>query len=53
MLKLNRNQPIDLHVAHLDEASIELALKRCSYEKVFWEYAANLQGNTHAEVRFQ
>ena len=31
----------------------EAALKRCFWEKVFWKYAANLQENTHAEVRFQ
>ena len=24
-----------------------------SKEKVFWKYAANLQENTHAKVRFQ
>ena len=31
----------------------EAATQRCSWEKVFWKYAANLQENTHAEVRFQ
>ena len=31
----------------------EAATLRCSSEKVFWKYAANLQKNTHAEVRFQ
>ena len=30
----------------------EVALQRCSWEKIFWKYAANLQENTHAEVRF-
>ena len=30
----------------------EEALRRCSYEKVFRKYAANLQENTHAEVWF-
>ena len=25
----------------------EGAVQRCSYEKVFWKYAANLQENTH------
>ena len=30
----------------------EAAIQRCSWEKVFWKYAANLQENTHAEVRF-
>ena len=24
-----------------------------AHKKVFWKYAANLQENTHAEVRFQ
>ena len=28
----------------------EAATQRCSSEKVFWKYAANLQDNTHAEV---
>ena len=31
----------------------EAAVQRCSKEKVFWKNAANLQGNTHVEVRFQ
>ena len=31
----------------------EAALHRCSYKKVFRKYAANLQENNHAEVRFQ
>ena len=25
--------------------------QKCSWEKVFWKYAADLQKNTHAEVR--
>ena len=29
----------------------EAVVQRCSYEKVFWKYAANLQENTHAEVK--
>ena len=32
---------------------LEAALQRCSYKKMFWKYAANLQENTHAEVWFQ
>ena len=28
----------------------EAATQRCSAEKMFWKYAANLQENTHAEV---
>ena len=31
----------------------EAATQRCSYEKVFWKYAANLEEITHAEVWFQ
>ena len=31
----------------------EATLQRCSWEKVFWKYAANLQENTHAEVAKQ
>ena len=33
--------------------STALSLHRCSYKKMFWKYAANLEENTHAEVRFQ
>ena len=29
------------------------ALQRCSLEKVFWKYAANLQENTHTEITLQ
>ena len=28
----------------------EAATQRCSWEKMFWKYAINLQENTHAEV---
>ena len=31
----------------------EATVQRCSWEKVFWKYTANLQENTHAEVQFQ
>ena len=31
----------------------EATIQSYSYEKVIWKYAANLQENTHAEVRFQ
>ena len=31
----------------------EATILGCSYEKVFWKYAANLQENTYTEVRFQ
>ena len=30
----------------------EAALRRCLEEQLFWNNAANLQENTHAEVRF-
>ena len=33
--------------------SAEAATQRCSLEKVYWKYAANLQENTHAEMWFQ
>ena len=32
---------------------VEAATQRCFWEKVFWKYVANLQENSHAEVRFQ
>ena len=31
----------------------EAVLQMCSYEKVFWKYAADLQENIHAKVGFQ
>ena len=31
----------------------DATIQRCSYEKVFWKYAANLQKNTRAELQFQ
>ena len=33
-------------------ANAEAATHRYSVEKVFWKYAANLQGTAHAEGRF-
>ena len=30
----------------------ETAIQKCCYEKVFRKYAANLQQNTHVDVRF-
>ena len=32
--------------------NLEVALQRCSQEKLFWKYEANLQENTHTEVSF-
>ena len=32
---------------------IKAALQSCSFEKVFWKYAVNLQENNHAEVWLQ
>ena len=40
-------------IAGVNLKSSEAATRRCSLEKVFRKYAANLQENTHAEVRFQ
>ena len=37
----------------MEKAITEAAIQRCSHKTVFWKYAANLQDNTHAEVRFQ
>ena len=34
-------------------SSEEVALQKCSQEKAFRKYAANLQASTHAEVWFQ
>ena len=31
----------------------EVVTQKCSWEKVFWKYAANLQENTHVEVWLQ
>ena len=32
---------------------VEAALHKCSYKKVFWKYAGNLQDNAHADLWFQ
>ena len=40
---------IDFGIRGMED--LEAVTQRCSYEKVFWKYAANLQENT--EVRFQ
>ena len=31
----------------------EAVTQKCSLEKVFWKYPANLQESTYAEVQFQ
>ena len=31
----------------------EAVLQRCSYEKVFWKYAANLQESNHSKLWLQ
>ena len=42
------------NISSLSQLEItEAALKWCSYKKVFWKYAANLQENTNAEVWVQ
>ena len=62
--KLNLNIPYILRLLSLGNCQvdpkihgckvyIEVALRRCSYEKVFLKHAANLQENTHAKKRFQ
>ena len=38
---------------HFLLAKTEAAHQRCSYKKVFWKYAADLQENTNAEVWFK
>ena len=46
----------DLHIAsklYTMSRSSEAATQRSSYEEVFRRYAADLQENTHAEVRFK
>ena len=39
-------------LSFLEEEKLEAALQRCSQEKVFWKYTANLQENTYVEVWF-
>ena len=34
-------------------STMEAAVRRYSWEKVFWKYAANLQESTHVEVWIQ
>ena len=51
-------EPLFYRIAHFSCFPVfvkvtEAALHKCSWEKVFWKYAANLQENTHTEVRFQ
>ena len=38
---------------YFESRDVVAHLQRCSYEKVFWKYAANLQAETHAEVWFE
>ena len=38
---------------HVNVVILEAATQKYSWEKVLWNYTANLQENTHAEVRFQ
>ena len=44
---------ISLQYQDIFFAASEVATQRCSQEKVFWKYEANLQENTRAKVRFQ
>ena len=50
----NTYKPIDTErpVRTCDSDTAETAFQKCSKEKVFWKYAANLQDSTHVEVRF-
>ena len=41
------------HLNSLRSINTEAAIQNCSYEKVFWKNAANLQENTHTKVWFQ
>ena len=34
----------------LNSHVLEAAVQRCSWERVFWRYAADLQGSTHTGV---
>ena len=48
--------PEEFIANYLDAVNLlvtEAATQGCSWEKVFWKYAVNLQENTHAEVQFQ
>ena len=45
-----------MNLAHCSSTTDELteaALHSCSYKKMLWKYAANVQENTLSEVRFQ
>ena len=41
------------HISLSYQVLPEVALQRCSYKKLFWKYAADLQQNTHTEEWFQ
>ena len=44
---------IPLNDTMFRKSRTEAALQRCSHEKMFGKYAANLQDNIHADVWFQ
>ena len=48
-----KNVELNYFLRYLADFFSEAAIQRCSYEKVFWKYIANLQENIHTEVRFQ
>ena len=52
MVFSSSNFPNLINMTH-KELNSEAATQTCSLEKAFWKYAANLQENIHAEVRFQ
>ena len=46
LYKAKNNLPTQIRIS-------EATIQRCSFEKVLWKYATNLQENTHAEVQLQ
>ena len=52
LMKLNSNYTA-IPYALVEVWTSEAALQRCSYKKVFWKYAANIQENIHGKVWFQ
>ena len=47
------NETMIIYDQLYDIINAEAATQPCSMKKVFWKYAANLQGITHVEVWFQ
>ena len=52
-ISIDRRNQVSLHImANTRLLITEAAVQRCSLEKAFWRYAADLQEDTHAEVQF-